>query len=132
MQVLTQELNRVNEQLSQLSFYKDKLTTLISAHETVVTTPSVSVTVERTPKKSRGRKNPVLPQMLVNRIADYVAGQVSINGYTKAQAINDAMIKFKIPNTDAMKKRLSSSLAPSAMGKDKYNELFKGTKYVVD
>ena len=132
MQVLTQELNRVNEQLSQLSFYKDKLTTLISAHETVVTTPSVSVTVERTPKKSKGRKNPVLPQMLVNRIADYVAGQVSINGYTKTQAINDAMIKFKIPNTDAMKKRLSSSLAPSAMGKDKYNELFKGTKYVVD
>lgn len=132
MQVLTQELNRVNEQLSQLSFYKDKLTTLISTHETVVTTPSVSVTVERTPKKSRGRKNPVLPQMLVNRIADYVAGQVSINNYTKAQAITDAMIKFKIPNTDAMKKRLSSSLAPSAMGKDKYNELFKGTKYVVD
>lgn len=132
MQVLTQELNRVNEQLSQLSFYKDKLTTLISAHETVVTTPSVSVTVERTSKKSRGRKNPVLPQMLVDRIAGYVAGQVSINGYTKSQAINEAMIKFKIPNTDAMKKRLSSSLAPSSMGKDKYNELFKGTKYVVD
>ena len=129
MQVLTQELNRVNEQLSQLSFYKDKLTTLISAHETVVTP---SVTVERTPKKPRGRKNPVLPQTLLDRIAGYVAGQVSINGYTKAAAINDAMIKFKIPNTNAMKKRLGSSLAPSAIGKDKYNELFRGTKYVVD
>ena len=132
MQVLTQELNRVNEQLSQLSFYKDKLTTLISAHETVVTP---SVTIERTPKKHRGPKNPILPQMLVDRIAGYVAGQISINGYigyTKAQAINDAMIKFKIPNTNAMKKRLTSTLTPSGMGKDKYNELFKGTKYVVN
>ena len=129
MQVLTQELNRVNEQLSQLSFYKDKLTTLISAHKTVVTP---SVTVERTPKKSRGRKNPMLPQTLLDRIAGYVAGQVSINGYTKAEAITDAISKFKIPNTNATKKRLSSSITPSAMGKDKYNELFKGTKYVVD
>jgi hypothetical protein len=102
---------------------------LISAHETVVTP---SVTVERAPKKSRGRKNPLLPQTLLDRIAGYVAGQVSINGYTKAEAITDAISKFKVPNTDATKKRLSSSITPSAMGKDKYNELFKGTKYVVD
>jgi len=128
MQVLTQELNRVNEQISNLSFYKDKLTTLISAHDVTVTSV---VTVERKPKNYGGKKA-VLSSMLLERIAGYVSEQVRRNDYTKASAIDNAIAMFKLPKTEAIKKRLSSSLTPSGMGKEKYNELFKGTKYVID
>ena len=128
MQVLTQELNRVNEQISKLSFYKDKLTTLISDHDVTVTPV---VTVERKPKTYGGKKA-VLSSLLLERIASYVAEQVRRNGYTKASAINNAIAMFKLPKTEAIRKRLNSSLTPSAIGKEKYNELFKGTKYAAD
>jgi hypothetical protein len=128
MQVLTQELNRVNEQLSKLSFYKDKLTTLISAHDAAVTPV---VTVERKLKNRNGKKA-VISSMLLERIAGYVSEQVRRNGYTKSSAIDNAITMFKLPKTEAIKKRLGSSLTPSAMGKEKYNELFKGTKYAAD
>ena len=128
MQVLTQELNRVNEQISKLSFYKDKLTTLISAHDV---TAAPVVTVERKPKNRKGKKA-VISSMLLERIAGYVSEQVRRNGYTKASAIDNAIAMFKLPKTGTVRKRLNSSLTPSAIGKEKYNELFKGTKYVTD
>lgn len=133
MQVLNQELERVTNQIEKLSFYKDKLVTLISATDSTKA-PNATVTVTadlRKPRKYKGKKA-ILSNMLIQRIASYVAEQVRRNGYTKTDAISNAIITYKLPKTDAIKKRLCSSITPSVLGKNKYNELFKGTKYVAD
>lgn len=127
MQVLTQELNRVNEQISKLSFYKDKLTTLISAHETTHSgdvTSTVTVT-----RKSKANKKAVLTTQLTHRIAGNVAQNVR-NGLKKSEAIAKAIHEYKLPKTEAIRKRLNSAITPSGLGKERYDELFAGTKYV--
>lgn len=130
MQVLTKELTRVNEQLSQLSFYKDKLTTLLSAHENGVT-PSVTVTVKPKAKKQRGR-TPAMNAEQFQRIATFVGETIRLTHCTKAKAINMAIEKYDLKNPSRAYTNLGQRLTPSGMGAGKFLEAFRGTKYVVD
>lgn len=120
MQALNTELAKVTSQIEKLSFYRDKLTTLISVSEQANDAPVVTVT-------SRKRSVAKLDKQKFDRVAAFVSETVRLTNCTKSKAIDLAINKFVLPKS--MKKRLSTALAPSGIGQEAHNKLFSGTRY---
>ena len=125
MQALNTELANVTSQIEQLSFYRDKRTTLISVSEQANDAPVVKV--ERGKRGKYKRTGARLDKQKLDRVAAFVAETVRLTGCTKAKAIDLAIDKYSLPK--AIKKRLSTALAPSGMGQEAHNKLFSGTRY---
>lgn len=120
MQALNTELAKVTSQIEKLSFYRDKLTTLISVSEQSNSAPVVKVT-------SNKRQVAKLDKQKFDRVAAFVSETVRRTNCTKSEAIDLAITKYALPKS--MKKRLSTALAPSGMGVETHNKLFSGTRY---
>ena len=113
-------LAKITSQIEKLSFYRDKLTTLISVSEQANGAPVVTVT-------SRKRSVAKLDKQKFDRVAAYVSEKVRLTNCTKSKAIDLAIDKFALQKS--MKKRLSIALAPSGIGQEAHNKLFSGTRY---
>jgi len=126
MQALSAELTRVTSEIEKLSFYKDRLTHLISS--TSEPTVKVTVTNKRGPYKKRRGKSSLTRDQLTN-LAVKVAEIVRASGCSKMKAS-----RLVVDAEDSLSKEhatvLGTRLAPSYLGKSLHDELFADTKYV--
>jgi len=130
MQALNTELAKVTSQIEQLSFYRDKLTTLISVAEQANDAPVVKVqtpVVKVTPSKRRKYQRVGFNKQQFDRVSAFVAETCRLTACTKAKAIELAIDKYNLPKS--LKNRIGSALTPSMMGPEAHNKLFSGTRY---
>ena len=125
MQALNTELAKVTSQIEKLSFYRDKLTTLISVSEQANDAPVVKV--QRGKRGKYKRTGAKIDKQMFDRVAAFVAETVRLTGCTKAKGIDLAIEKYNLPKS--IKKRLCSALTPSGMGQEAHDKLFSGTRY---
>jgi hypothetical protein len=124
MQALSTELTRVTSEIEKLSFYKDRLTHLISSADTA--TVKVTVSNKRGPYKKRRKATITNDELVV--LAGKVADIVRASGCTKMKAARLVVDAEKLSKEHA--KVLGSRMAPAYIGKELHDKLFADTKYV--